>query len=386
MPKERNFLSPRTLFGNGSVSQIGTELNKLGVENVTIITTEAFVKNGATKKIENLLEVKNLKSSVFADVEPEPSVTTAERALDFLKSKNSDSVIGLGGGSAMDVAKAVSVGATNNGIRNAVGINKVQNFGIPHVLIPTTAGTGSEATNVAVLTDQSNKKVVIYSNNLFPTIAIVDPKLTMTAPRDVTAHTGMDALTHAIEAYLSVNSSHMSDATATKALELTSNNLVLAYNEPSNAVARYNMSLAALLGGMSITNAGVEMDGCPIAGAGIAHAVGLATGTIYKLPHGLSVGMVLPSAMEFLKEQQNERLANIAEAMGEEKDAGKAIKKIESMMASIGIQRKLSDYGKDGKANLSELVDQSMSAKRLLLNLPKEITREQMQSIIESIF
>lgn len=385
MTKERSFITPRTIFGLGTISQIGAEAQKLSLKRVTIITTHGIVQMGIIDKAKQSLSEKGIAFQIFDSVEPEPSVATAEKALNFVLEHGSEGVIGFGGGSAMDVAKAVAVAATNNGLAECSGINKVKKPGLPLILVPTTGGTGSEATNVSVLLDQNGKKFVIYSKHLFATLAIVDPELTVSSPKEVTAHSGIDTLTHAIEAYLSINSGHMSDAAALKAMELVSSNLATAYNDPTNLTARQNMSLAALLGGIAITNAGIEVEGCPLAGAGIAHAVGLATGGKYKLPHGLSVGMVLPAAMEFLRPTSEKKLIEIAIALNTEPKPEKAIEKVRSIMKEVEVKASLSECNKDARADIDELAETSLNAKRLTANCSREIDKEGMKEIIAKI-
>ncbi|HVC58673.1 MAG TPA: iron-containing alcohol dehydrogenase [Candidatus Acidoferrales bacterium] len=381
MANERSFLSPRVLFGNGVISGLPAELGRMGVKRALLLTTK-MSRSTAPKRVIDMLSAAGIESVHFSAIEAEPSVASAEAAMETMSGSKADVVIGLGGGSALDVAKTVALASTNGGIRSVFGVNKAARPGTPHILIPTTSGTGSEATNVAVLTDQDKKKAVVYSDYLIPALALVDPELTYTMPREVTAHTGMDALTHSIEAYLSVNSSHMSDATALKAIELIANSLPAAYSSPTDQRARHDMSLAALLGGMSIANAGTRGDGCYLAGAGIAHAVGLATGTMYSLPHGLSVGMVLPAEMRLLESVSEARLAKISMALGGDGTRGSAVRIVESIMEQTAIDRKL---GRDAGGNIDAIIDGSMMAKRLLLNMPMEITREHMRTVVSAI-
>ena len=377
---------PEIMLGIDSSLRFGGKLKALKVKKTAIITTPGTAKRGAAQKISDVLSNSEVACSIFDGAPPEPTLDAAEKALSFIKENNCDSVIGVGGGSAMDVAKAAALAATNNGVSNCAGINKAANPSLPLVLIPTTAGTGSEATNVSVVTDRNGKKIVIYSNYIFPSLAVVDPMLQLTIPKDVTAHSGMDTVTHAIEAYLSVNSTTFGSMAALQSIKLSSDYLLKAYNEPSDIEARQSMALAALLGGMAISANGVVLDGCPIAGAGIAHAIGLTTGAKYGIPHGLAVGMVLPHAMEFLHDTSKQRLEDIAQAALGERNSKRAIYWVEGMLVSMDMQRTIRAAGKSvGPADVDSLADGSMLNKRLLMNASREVSKDDLAEIIGKV-
>ena len=378
-------MSPRTIFGSGSLASIGAEAGRFGVRRVAVFTTKGVFNSVSATAITSSLEKEGVSSSFFTDIEPEPSVSTAEKALAFIKESGAEGVIGVGGGSVMDVAKAAAAAATNNGLAACAGINSAKSPALPMILVPTTAGTGSEATTVSVLIDAQGKKFVIYSRHLLPSTALIDPLLTHTMPKDVTVHSGMDALCHAVESYLSVNSSKTSEAMALSAISLIAEALPAAAKDPSNASARHDMSLAAHLAGVAMTNSGAEVDGCPIAGAGITHAVGLAIGARYSLPHGLSVGMVLPHAMNALKESSRSRLESVGNAIAGRPDADAAIDKINKIMLESGMKRSIRECGKGGSADIEGIVNDSLSAKRLLVNCSREISKDDMQQIVGMI-
>ncbi len=385
MSKEREYLNPRTIFGAGALTHLAPEAAKLGLKKVALFTTKGAVNRGVVKKIEDQLKEKGISVAVFTEIEAEPSVATAERASSFVKETGAGGVIGLGGGSILDVSKAAAAAATNNGLGACAGISTMRNPALPLILIPTTSGTGSEATTVSVLIDNAGKKFVIYSKYLLPDLAIIDPELTHSMPQDVTVHTAMDAMCHAVESYLSVNSSKVSEATALTAIALLSKNLPLVCKNPDDKTARHDMSLGAHLAGVAMTNSGAEINGCPIAGAGITHAVGLATGARYGLPHGLSVGMVLPYAMESLKDTSKDRLEAIGVAMGVGPSADGAIMRVKEIIKESGMKKSLRECGKDAAPDIENLVTDSLAAKRLLGNCSKEIGDKEMREVVAKI-
>ena len=385
MSKDRSFLSPRTLFGSGYISYLGSEARRFGINNAVIFTTKSAANSNHAATITDSLNKAGVSSTLFTDIEPEPSVATAEKAFSFAKDRGADGIIGIGGGSVLDVSKAVAAATTNNGLAACAGVNSAKNPTLPLILAPTTAGTGSEATTVSVLIDAQGKKFVIYSPHLLPSSAIIDPLLTHSMPRDVTVHSGMDALCHAVEAYLSVNSSKASEATALSAIGLLSNALPTVATNPNDATARYDMALGAHLAGVAMTNSGIEVDGCPIAGAGISHAVGLATGARYGLPHGLSVGMVLPYSMTALKPTSKEKLERIGLSMGARPSAEEAIEKVHSMIKETGMKRTLTECGKNAFPDIDKVIEDSLAAKRLLANCSSEIGSREMRAVIEGI-
>ncbi len=392
--EERDLIYPRTSIGNGNVMQIGEEAAWLKLDRVVLITTSGFTDRDGG--IVSLLYRKGIEVNVFNEVEPEPSVATAEKALSFVKENwrgDTIGVIGIGGGSALDVAKAVAAAATNGGLAACKGISKISASTLPLILVPTTSGTGSEATPVSVLIDSERKKFVIYSKHLLPNLAIVDPELTYTMPEDVTVYSGMDAMCHAVESYLSVNANHFSEATSLAAAGLMSDAIVGVKVNPNDRIARYNMSLGSHFAGAAMTNSGCIIDGCPIAGAGITHAIGLATGARYRIPHGLSVGMVLPYAMDSLKDTSETKLKLLGEAFGAGQSANGAIARMFGIMDDIEMPRTVLEYLRkkdetakiDVQADIQGLVDDAFAAQRLLANCSRKIGKEDLRGIIERI-
>lgn len=249
----------RILFGGGSVEKIGPEAQLLKAKKVLIVTDPGIIQSGLLETVEKPLRSAGIPLAIFNGVEPDPRIEVVEKSLELAKRERIDLIIGFGGGSSLDIAKVTSILVTNPGkIEGFFGVDLVPEPGVPMILIPTTAGTGSEVTPIAILSDTREKlKKGVVSSYLFPEVAIVDPKLTMGLPPAVTASTGMDALTHAVEAYISLNATDLTDLLALRAMELIAKNLRMAYAHGENLMVRSNMMEGSLLAGMAFANAGV---------------------------------------------------------------------------------------------------------------------------------
>jgi alcohol dehydrogenase class IV len=276
-----HFLPTKIVFGYGAVDGIGEEAKSLGATKALIITDRVMVKTGVVDKVARKLG--QLSSDVFDGVEPEPRLEVAEAVSQKVRGGSYNLVIGVGGGSSMDMAKIAAAFATNAGpARGYVGNNLFTNRPIPSIMVPTTAGTGAELTVTSMVTVEGHKQW-INSPLLLPSAAVVDPELTLTMPQSVTAATGMDALCHNTEAYLSALANPITDSAAIEGISLIVANLERAYDNGSDGKAREAMSLGALLGGIALHAKMVY-----------GHSVGYTIATRFKLPHGVSCGMPLP--------------------------------------------------------------------------------------------
>lgn len=283
----------------------------------------------------------------------------------------------------MDIAKAAAVLATNEGkARDYQGLNKVSKPGLPKIMVPTTAGTGSEVTFTAVLSNKEPKgKAGINSPYLFPELALLDPLLTLSAPPAITASTGMDALTHAIEAYTSLQATVITDALTLKAIELIAQNLHRAVAEGQNEEAREKMLLGSLLAGMGLANAGV----------GAVHALAYPLGGLYRVPHGVANGLLLPYVMEFNLEKSLEKFVRVARAMEEETEnlssqetAQRAVEAVNKLSGEIPVPRRLREL----EAGITEkdfpgMAASAMKVTRPLENNPRRMTEEEAIKIYE---
>lgn len=292
-----------TYYGRNAFQNVGTEAALRG-KKALIISDKIMEGLGYVKECQQLLQKEGVQSEVYLGVNSEPTDQYVAEALNILKREQCELVISLGGGSCIDTAKAIAVLATNDGyIGDFMGGKKIaENSPVPHLAIPTTAGTGSEATDVTVITNTSNDvKMMIKQPAFMPDVAIVDPLLTLSSPKNVTAATGVDALSHAIEAYLSKKAHPMTDTLALSAMKLIIDNLLTAYNDGENVDAREAMSLGSYQAGMAFTNASV----C------LVHGMSRPIGALFHVPHGISNAMLLPAVLEFSKEACIERLADI---------------------------------------------------------------------------
>ena len=374
----------RILFGVGSVEKIGTEAQLLKAKKVLIITDPGVIQVGLLESVEKSLQSVNLPFVIFDGVEPDPRIEVVEKSVEKAKKEGIDLIIGFGGGSSLDIAKVTSILITNPGkIDSFFGIDLVPHSGIPVILVPTTAGTGSEVTPIAILSDTKEKlKKGIVSPFLFPEVAIVDPKLTIGLPPSVTAFTGMDALTHAIEAYYSINATDLSDLLAFRAMELISKNLRMAYAHSENLVARSNMMEGSLLAGIAFANAGV----------GAVHAFAYPLGGEFHLAHGLINTLMLPYVMRYNILGCPYKFAQMAKAFGEKVEgiselvgAEIAVRFVERLSDDLRVPRRLRDVGIPEDA-IPRLAEAAMKVTRLLANNPRKITLEDAVAIYKSAY
>jgi alcohol dehydrogenase class IV len=372
----------RILFGSGAAEKIGQEAQILKAKKALIITDPGIIKSGLLQTVEKPLQSVGISFAVFDGVEPDPKIEVAEKGRELAKQEGIDLIIGLGGGSSLDIAKVTSILVTNPGKIDAfLGIDLIPNPGVPLILVPTTAGTGSEVTPIAILSDTREKlKKGVVSAYLFPEVAILDPKLTVGLPPSVTAFTGMDALTHAIESYTSLNATDVTDLLAFRAMELIAKNLRMAYAHGENLLVRSNMMEGSLLAGMSFANAGVAA----------VHAFAYPLGGEFHIAHGLSNALMLPYVMRYNIIGCPDKFAQMARAFGEpmegrsELDAAEAaVKFVERLSDDLRVPRRLRAVGIPESA-IPQMAESAMKVTRLLVNNPRKITLEDAVAIYKS--
>ncbi len=385
------------LFGRQAAEQLGQVSARIGIQRALVVTDGPLVAAGIVERIETSLKHAGVTSCVFTEGEPEPSLQAARACIDKLNDCQADGVIGLGGGSNMDLAKAAAtVGAHGGTIQDYVGDSQIPGPVLPLVCLPTTAGTGSEVTFAAVLTDTQNElKVPILSNHIRPRVAIVDPTLTVSCPKKVTAESGIDALTHAIEAYTAIDHGHfplppgeasvyqghnpLTDALAAKAISLIGEHLPRAVEEPDQLAAREGMALAALLAGLAFSNCGVAL----------VHALQAAVGGATHSAHGAGNGLLLPHVMRFNQPACLARTAQTAQLLGRnvdglstEEQAALAIATVQNLAAEIGIPQRLSELGLSAE-QIPTVASKAFLAQRILRVNPREITQQQMEELLQ---
>ncbi|MBI4619510.1 MAG: iron-containing alcohol dehydrogenase [Desulfobacterales bacterium] len=365
---------PEIVFGNGASEKVGVEARKRGGTKALVVVDQGIRRAGLFDRIEESLTKEGVEVTVFDGVEPEPQIEIADQCAQLGRDKGCDIVVGIGGGSAMDTAKATSILLTNDGkTRDYQGLDLVKKPGAPKIMIPTTAGTGSEVTFTAVFTDKNTKsKAGVNSKYLFADLAFLDPKLTLSLPPKVTAFTGMDALTHAIEAYTSLSSNTFVDLFALDAIRLITKNLLKAVIDGQNVEARGSMLKGSLFGGIALANAGV----------GAAHALAYPMGGEYQVPHGIANGLLLPYVMEFNLESNIEKFSRIAEAMGEKNQgfsalefAGKSVSAVKKLIEDVKVPTRLRELGIPESA-IEGLSLGAMKVTRPIENNPRKVTKE----------
>ena len=338
------FMPAISLMGADCLKDAGDQVGELGFKKALIVTDKVLGQIGIVKKVTDVLDNKNIDYAIYDETKPNPTVKNVNDGLALLKEKECDFVISLGGGSAHDCAKGIALLATNGGeIKDYEGVDKSKKPQLPMVGINTTAGTGSEMTLFAIITDEERHiKMALVDKHLTPIIAVNDPMLMLAMPKSLTAATGMDALTHAIEAYISTAATPITDACAEKAIELISNYLVNAVENGQDVEARDMMAYAEYLAGMAFNNASL----------GYVHAMAHQLGGFYNLPHGVCNAILLPHVQEYNKSTSASRLAKIAKIMGgniegltDEQGADLCIDMIKSLSQTIGIPEGLGVLG-----------------------------------------
>ena len=327
----RTFLIPPVLItGSGSSKIIGDEIKKLGVKKGLLVTDKVISELGLLEGVKNTLTDSSIEFAIYDGITAEPTVDFVNDGLQAYKENDCEFVLAFGGGSAIDTSKAVSVMATNKGsIEDYMGLNRIPEKGAPLITIPTTAGTGSEVTIFTIITDTgTDVKMLLGSPFLLPQVSVVDPLLTLSCPRELTAAVGIDALTHAVEAYVSMKAQPMSDIFCLSAIELLSGNLREVWADGNNLEAREMTMMGALQAGIAFSNSSVAL----------VHGMSRPIGAYFHVPHGVSNAALLGVVTEFSLKGNPTRYAHIAKAMGENitgltdqeaaELAGKAINKL----------------------------------------------------------
>ena len=335
-------LPTKVMYGPGSIKQLGEQASGLGIHRALLVTDKGIVNSRLLDQILPFVGA-NVTTVLFDAVEANPSLETVQAALDLCRAEKCDGVLAIGGGSPLDVGKAVAVLATNLGnLRDYLGIGKIKQDGLPIITIPTTAGTAAEITDVSVLSDhQVRSKVTIRSPQVAPKLALMDPALTLGLPPSVTRDTGMDALTHAVESFINVNAWPGSEALALKAIEMIGANLRTAVHNGANLAARDAMLSASLIAGFAFHNTRLAL----------VHAITTPLQGVFELPHGACNAIVLPNALEFMLPGAVGKYVQIAQALGEPVEglapraaAERAVAAIRQLMQDIGMPAGLATY------------------------------------------
>ncbi|MGI6407761.1 MAG: L-threonine dehydrogenase [Thiopseudomonas sp.] len=377
------FMPSVNLIGEGAVEQACDHAKQAGFTQGLIVTDKPLVELGYAAQLQQLLADRGVKSCIYDGVQPNPTTSNVEAGLALLKENNCDFLLSLGGGSPHDCAKAIALVASNGGdIRDYEGVDQSAKPQLPLISINTTAGTASEITRFCIITDENTHiKMAIVDKHVTPILSVNDPALMKNMPAGLTAATGMDALTHAVEAYVSTAANPITDACALKAVTIIANNLATAVKDGKNMAARDQMAYAQLLAGMAFNNASL----------GYVHAMAHQLGGFYDLPHGVCNAVLLPHVQRFNSQVAAGRLKDVAAAMGidvqgmnDDEGAKACIAAIEALAKEVGIPAGLKDL-KVKEEDFAELATNAMKDACGLTN-PIQPTHEQVVGIFAAAY
>jgi len=376
----RYVLNETSYFGWGSREVLAKEIKKRSFKKALLVTDETLLKVGVTNKVTELLENNGIEYETFSDIVPNPTIANVKKGLKIANKFHVDFIIAVGGGSVIDTAKAIGIIYTNpeyKDVKSLVGEANTKNKSLPIIALPTTAGTAAEVTINYVITDEEKKvKLVCVDPNSIPVLSIVDAELMAGMPVGTIAATGMDALTHAIECYLTKGHSELSDIYALNAINLIYNNIEKAVNRDKEALEK--MALAQYIAGMGFSNAGL----------GIVHSMAHQLGAIYGTPHGLANAVLLPYVLEFNSDSCSDRFKNMASAIDMdvsdlklEEIVSKFVDNIRELSLRLNIPQHISDIG--GKEeDIPEMAKKAMEDPCTPGN-PKEMTVEKFEELFE---
>ena len=342
----RFILNEVSYFGPGARKELPGEVRRLGLHKAFVCTDKDLIKFGVAQKVLDVLEEAGIPYEVFSEIKQNPTVTNVKKGLEAYANSGADFILAIGGGASIDTAKAVGIITNNPEFADVVsleGVADTKHKAVPIIALPTTAGTAAEVTINYVITDEENeKKMVCVDPNDIPAIAIVDAELMYTLPRSLTAATGLDALTHAIEGLITKGAWEMSDMFEIKAIEMIARHLETAVNEPTNAEARDGMAVAQYIAGMAFSNVGL----------GAVHGMAHPLGAIFDIPHGVANALLVPIVMEYNAPAALDEYVTIAKAMSaytegmtREEAAKAAVDAVRQLSIRVGIPQHLAELG-----------------------------------------
>ena len=342
----RFVLNEVSYFGPGAREVLPQEIKRLGLHKAFVATDKDLIKFGVADKVLKVLENAGIPYEIFSEIKPNPTVSNVKAGVEAFAKSGADFILAIGGGSSIDTSKAIGIITNNPDFSDVVsleGVAPTKKKSVPIIALPTTAGTAAEVTINYVITDEENhKKMVCVDPNDIPAIAIVDAELMYTLPKGLTASTGLDALTHAIEGLITKGAWEMSDMFEIKAIEMIARYLETAVFEPTNAEARNGMAVAQYIAGMAFSNVGL----------GVVHGMAHPLGAIFDIPHGVANALLLPVIMEFNAPAALPKYVDIAKAMNVYKDgmsreeaAKAAVEAVKALSVKVGIPQHLSELG-----------------------------------------
>ena len=371
----RFILNEVSYFGPGAREVLPKEIKRLGLHKAFVATDKDLIKFGVADKVLSVLKEAGIPYEIFSDIKPNPTVANVNAGVKAFAESGADFILAIGGGSSIDTSKAIGIITNNPEFSDVVsleGVADTKKKSVPIIALPTTAGTAAEVTINYVITDEKNeKKMVCVDPNDIPAIAIIDAELMYTLPKGLTAATGLDALTHAIEGLITKGAWEMSDMFEIKAIEMINRYLETAVNEQKNAEARNGMAVAQYIAGMAFSNVGL----------GVVHGMAHPLGAIFDIPHGVANALLLPTIMEFNAPAALDKYVTIAKAMNVYKDgmskeeaAQAAVDAVKSLSIRVGIPQHLSELGIK-ESDLPKLADSAIADVCTPGN-PREVTRD----------
>ncbi len=380
----RFILNEVSYFGPGARKVLPEVVQRLNKAKALVVTDKGLIQFGVAKMVTDVLDEAAISYDIFSDVKPNPTVSNVKAGIESFKKAGADFIIAIGGGSAMDTAKGIGIVINNpefDDIVSLEGCAPTKNKSVPIVALPTTAGTAAETTiNYVIIDENKQKKMVCVDPNDIPAVAIIDAELMYSLPKGLTAATGMDALTHAIEGYITKGAWEMSDMFEIEAVRMIARYLPVAVNEPSNPEGRNGMAVAQYIAGMAFSNVGL----------GLVHGMAHPMGSLFDVPHGVANALLLPTIMEFNMPACLDKYPEIAKAMGvdtsgmSKKEAAQAaVDAVRDLAVKVGIPQHLSELG-ISSADIPALAEQAISDVCTPGN-PREVTLDDIKALYEKV-
>lgn len=380
----RFILNEVSYFGPGARKELPGVVARLGYKKALVVTDKGLMKFGVAKMVLDVLDEAAIPYEIYDEVKPNPTVTNVKMGVEACKKAEADFIIAIGGGSSMDTAKGIGIICNNPEFSDVIsleGVADTKKKTVPIIALPTTAGTAAETTiNYVIIDEEKQKKMVCVDPNDIPAVAIIDAELMYSLPKSLTASTGMDAMTHAIEGLITKGAWELSDMFEIKAIEMIHKYLPIAVNEPTNPVGRDGMAVAQYVAGMAFSNVGLGVD------HGMAHPLS----ALHDIPHGVACAMLLPTVMKFNAPAALPKYVDIAKALGVYKDgmtqqeaADAACTEIDNLSRLVGIPTHLSELGITEK-DIDALADQAIVDVCTPGN-PREVTRDDIVALYKQI-
>lgn len=380
----RFILNEVSYFGPGARKELPGVVARLGYKKALVVTDKGLMKFGVAKMVLDVLDEAAIPYEIYDELKPNPTVTNVKMGVEACKKAEADFIIAIGGGSSMDTAKGIGIICNNPEFSDVIsleGVADTKKKTVPIIALPTTAGTAAETTiNYVIIDEEKQKKMVCVDPNDIPAVAIIDAELMYSLPKSLTAATGMDAMTHAIEGLITKGAWELSDMFEIKAIEMIHKYLPIAVNEPTNPVGRDGMAVAQYVAGMAFSNVGLGVD------HGMAHPLS----ALHDIPHGVACAMLLPTVMKFNAPAALPKYVDIAKALGVYKDgmtqqeaADAACTEIDNLSRLVGIPTHLSELGITEK-DIDALADQAIVDVCTPGN-PREVTRDDIVALYKQI-